>query len=158
MRQLFTFIFACCTVFLVQGQETPFHYFNTAGVQNEAVYCIQQDAQGRLLLGTQRGLLRYNGFTTKRIPTADEANREIKQIFSTSKGVFVINNHGELFQMKNDTLRRFTVEGLNSDIRWIETEGDYLKLTTARELIVVHSKKKTMSERTPFLFAEDPKT
>jgi len=158
MKQFFTILFAVLSVFILHGQETPFHYFNTAGVQNEAVYCVQQDAEGRLLLGTQRGLLRYNGFTTKRIPTADESSREIKQIFATSKGVFVINNHGELFQMKNDTLKRFTVEGLNTDIRWVETEGDYLKLTTARELVVVHVKKKTISERTPFLFAEDPKT
>ena len=154
------FIFFVFFHFLVSinAQETPFHYFNTVGKFNEPINEIAQDKEGRLLLATQNGLISFNGYTSRKFPIQGATNKEITSLFLTQEGIFVLNNHGQLFQLKKDTLKLVTVPGLNAEIKDIDFDGDYCILHTTKEKVIANFASKKIVSREPYLFAEDEKT
>ena len=130
MKNLFAFFIIMGSFPFLNAQETPFHYFNTIGKFNEPINQIAQDKEGRLLLATQNGLISYNGYTSKKYPIQNSTNKEIVNLFSTQKGVFVLNNHGQLFQLIKDTLQLIKIAGLSSEIKDLDFEDYYFILLT----------------------------
>lgn len=158
MKKLFTlFVFLHCLA-ITNAQETPFHYFNAVGKFNEPINEIAQDKEGRLLLATQTGLISYNGYTTRKFSIQGATSKEITNLFLTEKGVFVLNNHGQLFELKKDTLKLLAIAGLNAEIKDIAFEGAYFIVHTAKEKVVTNFASKKIISREPYLYAEDEKT
>jgi len=61
MRIYFTLL--CCQFFAMLGAQSPqfLHYGLTDGLPSNQVYCIEQDRNGMIWLGTDNGLARFDG-------------------------------------------------------------------------------------------------
>lgn len=114
------------------GQTTPYHYTIQANLQAQLIYCISQDNYGRLLIGTDKGLYRYNGFRSRRITSADNSSKEITQLVKFGSDFFASNRSGQLLQLSGDKLKLVTLEGFTGDIRSISVEGKELQIVGSK--------------------------
>lgn len=140
------------------AQETPFHYFNTVGKFNEPINHVKQDRDGRLLLATQNGLVSYNGFTARKFITKNGTTKDINAVYSTDKGLFALNSHGQVFLLNQDTLKLVKIPGVTVEVKGIETEGEYVFFHTKKEKIIIKWSNKKVVSREPYMYAEDGKT
>jgi ligand-binding sensor domain-containing protein len=66
------------------------------------IYSITEDPKGNLWLGTENGLLRYNGRRFKAFTSAQESPTQ--QILSTPTGLYSLTRSGTLFTLAGDSL------------------------------------------------------
>src|SRR5204863_8871222 len=74
MKELFLFFFLAYSVSLHAQYRNP--YFNVLSVENGlpegVIKSFRQDKLGYMWFGTQNGLVRYDGYSLKKYPLADE--------------------------------------------------------------------------------------
>lgn len=154
MRKLLC-LFIIFTALFSFGQETPFHYFTPVGKYNESIKCLAQDDHGRLLLGTQNGLIIYTGYSTRKAVIKGSVNKEITSIFTGKKNTYVLNAHGVPMKLVKDTLKVFTSTRLKSDVKFIEAENGYIYFYTKKEVLKFNEKTKKLISSEPYLYAEE---
>src|ERR1700735_3223416 len=105
----------CFLPYLSRSQEYSYtHYDITEGLAGSTVYCITQDKDGFLWVGTETGVSRFDGTHFKNFTTADGLpDIEVLQIFGDSKGrvwmapfrrSICYYYHGKIYNPGNDTL------------------------------------------------------
>jgi signal transduction histidine kinase/ligand-binding sensor domain-containing protein len=119
LKILLTLVFLWITSANAQYQKP---YFNTLSVQDglpEAyVRSKLEDANGYLWLGTQNGLVRYDGYKLKNYPFYDENNQReaapsINKIIQDKKGtiwVFTSDSGFFYYENKTDTFKNFSID------------------------------------------------
>lgn len=132
MKQFGLFLFFAVWTFRLQAQGTPYHYSVPAAVASELIYCIEQDAHGRLLIATDKGMYRYNGFKSTRIPMVGNYSREISLITCAGNRIFAANRAGQLLELKDDKLLTIDLKDFSGDIRQIQVEGQVLIITGSK--------------------------
>ncbi|HEV3327513.1 MAG TPA: two-component regulator propeller domain-containing protein, partial [Puia sp.] len=90
------------------------HYDITEGLAGTTAYCITQDADGFIWVGTETGVSRFDGTHFRNFTTADGLpDIEVLQIFGDSKGrvwmapfrkSICYYYRGKIYNMGNDTL------------------------------------------------------
>ena len=127
---LFVFWFICSIK--LTAQITPYHYSIPTDVSNQLIFCIEQDQHGRLLIGTDNGLYRYNGFRSTRIESNGAFSKEITKIIRVNESILMTNRAGQVLELKNDQLKPLILKDLSGDIRSISVQGGYLEITTQK--------------------------
>lgn len=70
------------------------------------IYSLGEDAQGNLWLGTENGIVRYNGIRFTRFNSTQES--PTTQILTTPNGLFSLCRNGTLYQLAQDSLRPYS--------------------------------------------------
>lgn len=123
----------CCWVTLCTlAQTSPYHYSVRAGVPAQLVYGISQDANGRLIIATDEGLFRYNGFHTKHFTAKGISSREITQMVRYGESFLLSNRSGQLLKLEKDKLKAVSLNGFTGDIRQLLVRGKELIITGSR--------------------------
>lgn len=116
-------ILACFFLFssLLNGQTYSFRNF----LPDSYIYSLSQDDNGFLWIGTERGLLKFDGFEFYNVPFTDSVpNRYASVIKRDTKGRLWIGcNDGSLFYTLNNELVKTTDKGIQSVSDIIEEEG-----------------------------------
>jgi len=154
MRKLVC-LFTIFTALFSFGQETPFHYFTPIGKYNESIKCMAQDDHGRLLLGTQNGLIVYSGYSSRKAVIKGSGNKEITSIFVGKKNTYVLNAHGVPMKLLKDTLKAFASPSLKSEVKFIEIENDLIYFYTKKAVLKFNEKTKKLISSVPYLYAEE---
>jgi ligand-binding sensor domain-containing protein/ribosomal protein L27 len=104
----------CCSLFSQEYSYT--HYDITDGLAGSTVYCITQDKDGFLWMGTETGVSRFDGVHFKNFTTGDGLpDIEVLQIFGDSKGrvwmaplkkSVCYYYKGRIYNQENDSLLR----------------------------------------------------
>jgi hypothetical protein len=156
-KLLITFTFALI-LFSLGAQVTPYHYSVQAAVSSELVYCVNQDSYGRLLIGTDKGLYRYNGFKSVRVPSTGNYSREISLICVSPRYVFAANRAGQLLQLRNDRLFAVALPDFTGDIKKIDISGGQLAITGSKFITTYSLPDFSFQEQEPIPYTEDPNT
>ncbi len=131
---LISYLFFCLIVgsTALNAQVTPYHYSIPTDVSNQLIFCIEQDQHGRLLIGTDNGLYRYNGFRSTKIQSIGAFSKEITKIIRVGEQFVMTNRAGQVLELKDDQLHPLILNELTGDIRSISVQGAYLEITTQK--------------------------
>lgn len=88
----------------LRAQVTPLHTAVNVDTRQQSIQAIAQDEQGRLLLGTSRGITRFNGFKSKHLSRRNGRQAAIKRIVQVNAKVLAMAETGELYTIYNDTI------------------------------------------------------
>lgn len=136
----------------VSAQATPYHYTIQADLSTQLIYCLEQDEYGRLLIGTDKGLFRYNGYKSTRLSAIGQHAKEIVQLLRVKNNFLAINLSGQLFQLKGDKLTLIKLPNLKGDIRRISVDKNVLTVMGSKFISTysVSSFKLISQESIPF--------
>jgi ligand-binding sensor domain-containing protein len=108
MKQFFLYIIILFLSFSCFGQEDePLHFQFTVedGLPSNRIYDIMQDSKGYLWLGTDNGLVRFNGKEFKEFSTTESTNLEYSYLHELKDGsIWCINFGNQVFKISGDSL------------------------------------------------------
>lgn len=133
MKQFLLIVILLVSV-LSFGQNTPFHYRVETTIGNHRMFCLQQDAYGRILIGTDNGLYRYNGFNCKRLKMEGVLSNEVLSLEKYQQVYFGLNRSGQVLKITNYSVKALTLKGLKGEIKRISVFNNQLKVSTANYL------------------------
>lgn len=118
-NKLLTFLLIVITGALqAQVDKTYIRKFSyTQGLTTQTIYDLYVDANGLLHMGTDKGLVSYNGVFFKTYPFQGNLALSVNSIQDDAKGkIWCKNFSNQLFYLENDTLKAYTkVEKLFKD-------------------------------------------
>ncbi len=80
----------------------------TSNLPTQTIYDMLSDRQGRIYLGTDKGLFRFNGKNAWLIPFEDAQQADFTALREDKQGrIWGLNFAKQLFYLENDTLRTF---------------------------------------------------
>ncbi|HLP56213.1 MAG TPA: two-component regulator propeller domain-containing protein [Fluviicola sp.] len=136
MRIAALFLLFTFGLFRLNAQVTPYHYTIRAELSAQLIYCLAQDSYGRLLIGTDEGLYRYNGFKSKHLIPSGSSSKEIIQLMPYEDSFLAANGSGQLFQLKGDKLKVINLSGFRGDIRQLAIVEKELIITGSKYITV----------------------
>lgn len=134
MKRFALILLFLLTVLRLSAQTTPYHYTIQANIPTQLIYCLGQDQYGRLLIGTDKGLYRYNGFRSKRISSKGIASKEIVQLVKYGNTYLAANAAGQLFELKGDRLLAVALSNFQGDIKHLEVASGKLTITGSKHI------------------------
>lgn len=119
------------------------------GLPTQVIYDMFIDSKGYIYLGTDRGLIRYNGHEYKRLPMAGQLANSINNISEDVYGRIWCKNFGnQVFCMSNDTLK--TVAPIQAaikrggNLREITLNGNELWIACQKKVFLINLTTKTI--------------
>jgi hypothetical protein len=144
-KMVLLFVFLLFGLFSGAQQLHLKHFTVDDGLPSNELYQVVQDTAGNLLIATDRGAVRYDGYSFSDIPLSNKlTGKPVYYIHQTNKGaVYFSSLQGRIYQYRTDTLfdyaynnrtaRLFNHPGIliaNSisakrDTFWISFNNDY---------------------------------
>ncbi len=125
-----------CPLFAQSPYLQPIQYLPQ--LPTKTIYDMLADRQGRIYLGTDKGLFRFNGKTVQKIPFADAKQADFTTIREDRLGrIWGLNFAKQVFYLENDTLRSFPFaagESQGALVNFDFTEK-YVWIATSRALV-----------------------
>ncbi|WP_300666456.1 two-component regulator propeller domain-containing protein [Fluviicola sp.] len=112
-------IFLLFTSF-VFAQTKSYYYPVEASLDDHHITAIEQDAFGRLIIGTDKGMFSFNGFQSKAIPCPKLYSKDILQLLRIKERFFGLNKTGQLFEIKQNQVVLIPVKSVKSHILRLE--------------------------------------
>lgn len=133
MKQFLLILILLVSV-LAFGQNTPFHYRVETAIGNHRMFCLQQDANGRILIGTDNGLYRYNGFNCKRLKMEGVLSNEVLSLERYQQLFFGLNRSGQVLKIDQYSAKAQTLKGVKGEVKRISVLGKELKVSTSNHI------------------------
>lgn len=114
------------------AQNTPYSYSVPDVSNGEAIFCIRQDANGRLLVGTEKGVFAYTGFRSTRIPLVGSISNEITVLEVYGSVVFAANRVGQFFQLQGGKFIPVQLPEFVGDIRQIHFVNNEVQIVGSK--------------------------
>jgi hypothetical protein len=109
---------------LLFAQTKSYYYPVQTSLGDHHITTIEQDAFGRLILGTDKGIFSFNGFQSKQIASSKLYSKDIIQLLKI-KGRFIgFNRTGQLFEIKGDEVVLISLPEVKTQILRLETTID----------------------------------
>ncbi|MDF3028753.1 MAG: Two component regulator propeller [Fluviicola sp.] len=105
---------------LIFAQTRPYYYPVQTSLRDHHITAIEQDAFGRLILGTDKGVFSFNGFQSKQIASSKLYSKDIIQLLKLKNKFFGLNKTGQLFEIKGEEVVLITLPALKSQILRLE--------------------------------------
>ena len=108
MKYAFRLLLFCWLIGLFAGQiaaQTPLHFLiGEEALSGLEVYTIQQDSNRKIWIGTNDGLLQYDGYRFNRVPLPESAlSNDVLGMQKDRTGrLFYYNLSGQIFTIVND--------------------------------------------------------
>lgn len=121
-------VFLLFTTF-VFAQTKSYYYPVETSLGDHHITAIEQDAFGRLIIGTDKGVFSFNGFQSKSIPCPKLYSKDILQLLRVKDRFFGLNKTGQLFEIKQNTVVLVPLSGIKSSILRLERgPEDHLRI------------------------------
>lgn len=112
-------IFLLFTPF-VFAQTKSYYYPVETSLGDRHITAIEQDAFGRLIIGTDKGLFSFNGFQSRAIPCPKLYSKDIVQLLRVKDRFFGLNKTGQLFEITQNTVVSKPLPGIKTSILRLE--------------------------------------
>lgn len=139
--------FLCCTCLCLHALKQPFFQLlgKAQGLPAQTVYSLAEDSLGRLLLGTDKGLFRYNGIGFTELSCPGASSKALANIVQLGPDLYLAHNfNGELFCLQGGKLQQLQVPGLPEEISTLRVKGDSLLLVSIRKVQLYNWRKGTL--------------
>lgn len=108
-------IFCCCSNLLGQAETVVYHNHYTVedGLPSNEIFSIHQSDDGRIWMGTDAGLVSFDGIQFKQYQNSGATNAAIDGIISDNNGdIWCLNFGSQIFHFHDDSLH--LVKGLDT--------------------------------------------
>lgn len=112
-------IFLLFTSFIF-AQTKSYYYPVETSLGDHHITAIEQDAFGRLIIGTDKGVFSFNGFQSKQIASSKLYSKDIIQLLKLKNKFFGLNKTGQLFEIRNDEVVPITLSEIRNPIFKLE--------------------------------------
>lgn len=113
------------------------------GLPSHTIYSIEEDGFGRILLGTEKGLYRYNGIQFKELMCKENYSKSIANLRKINPHSFLCHNfNGQLFLLEYDVLKPLLLPDLPAEINNIRVQGDSLLVISLKRAVLYNWRKK----------------
>ena len=116
-------IFLLFTSFIF-AQTKSYYYPVETSLGDHHITAIEQDAFGRLIIGTDKGVFSFNGFQSKQIASSKLYSKDIIQLLKLKNKFFGLNKTGQLFEIRNDEVVLITLSEIKNPIFRLEKTGE----------------------------------
>lgn len=116
-------IFLFFTSFIF-AQTKSYYYPVETSLKDHHITAIEQDAFGRLILGTDKGVFSFNGFQTKQITTSKLYSKDIIQLLKLKDKFIGLNKSGQLFEIKENEVVLISLPGIKNQVLRLEKNED----------------------------------
>ena len=124
---LIIFILIAQASYLLAQQSFMKQFTDEEGLPSMTIYCIAQDNDGFLWIGTDNGLSRFDGEKFQTIKHPNAVDNEYIGIYHAPNGViWTWNLSGELYRVLDNELERYTPESLPKQVIFTNLIGDEL--------------------------------
>lgn len=111
------------------AQTKSYYYPVETSLGDHHITAIEQDAFGRLILGTDKGVFTFNGFQSKPIPAAQLYSKDIVQLLKLKRKILGLNKSGQVFEYNENGLILVPLTDVKSSIiRLDETKDGNLRV------------------------------
>ncbi len=145
MRKLLLLFINALLSIITFGQQ-PFHrdYWLNESRTPLSANCLLQDSSGYIFIGTDEGLLRFNGYRFTKISSFN--NAPVTAMVKASQGIIVTYSNGEIGTVHQDTVQQFFLEKTfsNTKINAVIANKNELWLSTDQGICAINNKKKTI--------------
>jgi hypothetical protein len=112
-------IFLLFTSFIF-AQTKSYYYPVETSLGDHHITAIEQDAFGRLIIGTDKGVFSFNGFQSKQIASSKLYSKDIIQLLKLKNKFIGLNKTGQLFEIKDDEVVLITLSEIKNPIFRLE--------------------------------------
>lgn len=109
---------------LLFAQTKSYYYPVETSLKDYHITAIEEDAFGRLVIGTDKGVFSFNGFQSKQITSAKLYSKDIIQLVKLSKKLIGLNRTGQLFEIKGNEVALITLPQIKQQILKLEKAKD----------------------------------
>ena len=109
---------------LLFAQTKPYYYPVQTSLGDHHITTIEQDAFGRLILGTDRGIFSFNGFQSKQIASSKLYSKDIIQLLKLKGRFLGFNRTGQLFEIKGEEVVLISLPEIKTQILRLEKAKD----------------------------------
>ncbi len=118
---IWLFMLTGMSVFHYAGAQDLYfeHFDHRRGLPTPVIYDLEQDQKGYIYLGTEKGLLRFNGYSFTQIPLRNSRTASVTGIFIDHNGrLWCRNFSNQIFYWENDTMHP-----LKTEHKWFKDEN-----------------------------------
>ena len=137
----------------VQAQ-TPFYFSVDAFPDDQEIFALAQDAHGRMIISTGRGIYRFNGYKSKEIPVNGVKGDPIIEFVSFREQLIGLTKTGRLLHYKADKWELWSVSGLSENLQHIELQGEKLLANSRSTVFVIDLEKRVIDEQLAIPFTD----
>ncbi len=105
---------------LIFAQTKSYYYPVETSLEDHHITAIEQDAFGRLILGTDKGVFSFNGFQSKQIASSKLYSKDIVQLMRLKDKFIGLNKTGQLFEIKDDQVVLISLPQVKNQILKLE--------------------------------------
>lgn len=106
------------------AQTKSYYYPVETSLRDHHITAIEQDAFGRLIIGTDKGIFSFNGFQSKQISSSKLYSKDIVQLLKLKDKFIGLNKTGQLFEIKDEKVVLITLSEIKSPIFRLERTKD----------------------------------
>jgi len=132
--------------------QTPFFLSVDAFPDDQEIFAISQDANGRMIISTSRGVFRFNGYRSSEIPVFGIKGDPIIEFVLFRERLIGLTKTGNLLTYTGDSWQLLQITGLKTSLQHIELYKDHLLANSRTEIfeIDLENNKIQVSRSIPF--------
>ncbi len=144
---------------LIFAQTKSYYYPVETSLKDHHITAIEQDAFGRLILGTDKGVFSFNGFQSKQIASSKLYSKDIVQLMRLKDKFIGLNKTGQLFEIKDDQVVLISLPEIKNQILKLEkTKEGKLRVLCPDAVYVFKTNPFSLVSRTEIPFYEKGKS
>lgn len=109
---------------LIFAQTKSYYYPVQTSLGDHQISAIEQDAFGRLILGTDKGVFSFNGFQSKQIVSLKLYSKDIIQLLKLKNKLLGLTKTGQLFEIKGEEVVLIQLSEIKGQILRLEKNKD----------------------------------
>ncbi len=144
---------------LLFAQTKSYFYPVETSLEDHHITAIEEDAFGRLVLGTDKGVFSFNGFQTKQIASSKLYSKDIVQLLKLKDKLIGLNKTGQLFEIKDDEVVLIALPQIKNQILKLEkTKEGKLRILCPDAVYIFQSNPFSLLSKTAIPFYEKGKS
>lgn len=144
---------------LIFAQTKSYYYPVETSLEDHRITAIEQDAFGRLIIGTDKGVFSFNGFQSKQIASSKLYSKDIVQLMRLKDKFIGLNKTGQLFEIKDDQIVVISLPQVKNQILKLEkTKEGKLRILCSDALYVFKTNPFSLISKTEVPFYEKGKS
>lgn len=117
--------------------QTPFYLSVDAFPNDQEIFAISQDANGRMIISTSQGVFRFNGYKSSEIPVAGVKGDPIIEFVLYHERLIGLTKTGNLLTYTGESWQLLQIAGLKASLQHIELYDDHMLANSKTEIFEI---------------------